>query len=106
KEKKIKYGYIAGNGDIIIPFIYEKAQPFREGLACVEKDSLQFFIDVKGNKVFNLDSSAVGSTFYNGIALINKQGLFYYIDKTGNKIFDTYVDASDFSLGYAWYQKA
>lgn len=61
------YGYINANNEVVIPYQYEKAQPFSEGLAWVEQKKA---IDQNGNVVFELDYEFYRlDDFKNGIAL-------------------------------------
>ncbi len=77
---KTKYGYIDTSGKLKIPAIYEKARDFHNGLAVVGKK---------------------GKTEYSDyMVYINKLG----IELKGIKAASPY--ASDFSEGYALYQKA
>jgi hypothetical protein len=102
------YGYVDINGKSILPFQYEKAKPFSEGLAVVQtiedkesgKKSLKKlhlwrFIDKQGNTIIphvkGLDEKRIGE-FHDGVAAIgsydetNENETFYLIDKQGNVI--------------------
>lgn len=49
-----KFGYIDKAGNIVIPFIYDYAAPFSEGLAYVVQDEKFGFIDTAGNVIVSL----------------------------------------------------
>jgi hypothetical protein len=48
-----KFGVIDYNGNEIIPCIYDKRIRFAEGIALVEKDGMEFYIDNKGKYVLS-----------------------------------------------------
>lgn len=103
------YGYVDVNGKSILPFQYEKAKLFSEGLAAVQtiedkknrkeeklkKLYLWRFIDKQGNTIIphvkGLDEKRIGE-FHDGVAAIgsydetNENETFYLIDKQGNVI--------------------
>ncbi len=45
-----KMGYVDTTGQVVIPFVFDKAQTFKNGKAKVEKGGRKIFIDVNGNK--------------------------------------------------------
>ena len=63
------YGYIDETGSIAVPFIYDNAYGFSEGLAVVSKDGKYGFIDKTGTVVIPFLYSYAGS-FSNGVATV------------------------------------
>ena len=49
------YGYLDHNGNEVIPFVYERASPFSDGVAYVKKDGKLFIINRKGEKLPHAD---------------------------------------------------
>lgn len=47
-----KWGYINGIGNVVLPFIYERASGFQSGCAIVRMNGLYNLIDKKGNIIF------------------------------------------------------
>lgn len=83
---KSLFGYIDKEGKEVISFIYEDADNFSEGLACVKKNGKWGYIDKEGKEQIPFVYK-YSNPFYNGIALVSKDGEnFYYIDKSGNKL--------------------
>lgn len=77
------YGYANKKGDIEIPFGYQMAYPFREGLAGVENAGRLAFIDKKGTEVISLPGYAYVYGFFCGLASVSKDGKVGCIDRTG-----------------------
>lgn len=50
-----RYGYINKKGDLVIPFNYDKAKPFENGFAYVEKNGKSGYIDKNGKIVVPLE---------------------------------------------------
>lgn len=95
-----KYGYCDENGKIVIPFQYQKAKNFSDGLACVCVDGKYGYINPNGNIVIMPMFEDAGS-FVDGIAWVKNGGAYYYIDKTGKLINDEkYSFADDFHDGF------
>ena len=93
-------------GEILIPFRYDYAWNFSEGLAWVEKSEKSGFIDKSGREVVSpiYDSA---KSFSEGLAWVKKSGKYGYIDKTGREIIPPIYDyISDFSEGLAWVKKS
>lgn len=118
-----KYGYIDSTGNFVIPSKFDKADYFHEGLALVEIDKKQAFINRKGEIAIQLTAPEkmeieIRGGFHSGLALCfrnvysgdySKKG-YIYIDKTGKEIIlmqqsnlSEYGDYTcwDFSEGFA-----
>ena len=100
-EQNGKFGYIDEQGDTLIPFIYDDAAPFSEGLAKVKQNGKYGYIDKSGNVVipFIYDKA---KSFSEGLVAVNPNGRWGYIDKSGNEVIPfIYSGAADFSEGLA-----
>lgn len=97
KETK-KYGYIDKTGDLVIPFEYDRANSFQEGVAVVMKDDAYYTINKKGVKIIDLSKlpdipnshldernlfDAEQHMFSEGLLHVNKEIENYYMDKNG-----------------------
>lgn len=104
-EENGKYGYADKAGNIIIPYKWQEAYEFSEGLAVVSEDGYHYgFIDKTGKVVIPLEYSGAGG-FSEGLAAVGKEDEGYgYIDKTGHLVIpydsDLY-DADEFKNGIA-----
>ena len=80
-----KYGYIDKTGKYVIPFEFDYARDFCDGLAAVKKSNKWGYIDKTGKHVipFEFDDAR---NFYNGLAAVKKSNKWGYIDKTGKII--------------------
>ena len=66
------YGYINKNGDIAIPAVYREAGSFNDGYTFVStEDKVFYYIDSKGQKVFNKDF-VYAESFHDGFAIIGR----------------------------------
>ncbi|MDR2087746.1 MAG: WG repeat-containing protein [Clostridiales Family XIII bacterium] len=100
-EQGDKWGFIDKNGDLAIPFEYESAEPFSEGLALVCKGGKYGFIDKTGNAAIPFEYESAES-FSDGLAVVYKDGKYRYLDKTGNQAIPAEYDiAESFSEGFA-----
>lgn len=80
---------------------YTKIDDFSEGIAAVYKEEEKFFIELKGNKLFNFTSRDYNS-FKEGFLAIQYRGFWGFMDKTGKFIIEPqYELASSFSEGLA-----
>jgi len=80
-----KYGFLDSTGKAVIPFVYDDAMDFSEGLAAVKKDGKYGFINNKGAVVipFQFD----GPTYFEkGKASVEKAGVSFYINKKGERV--------------------
>ena len=91
-----KRGSINRKGDVVIPFIYDSALPFKEGVARVYNKNEDFlYIDKKGDVLIRLKRSEGfddASSFKNGIVYVEKNGKFGYINKRKEEIIPIICD--------------
>lgn len=80
-----KWGFIDKEGKTIIPFEYDDADYFFEGLARVKKNGKYGFIDKQGKIIIPFEYDDVGS-FFKGLANVKKNGKWGYIDKQDKTI--------------------
>lgn len=76
-----KRGYYNRKGEIVIPFEYEKAFPFSEGLAPVRKNGKWGFVDSGNHVVIPFIYEEVWS-FTEGLAMAKLNDKWGFIDKT------------------------
>lgn len=80
------WGCIDKKGDLVIPCKYEDEMVFSEGLAQITDDNNEYYIDMKGNKVFELEYGTGGNTvFKEGLASIWEVG---FINKEGDLVIE------------------
>jgi hypothetical protein len=97
-------GYIDETGRVVVAPRYHAAADFSEGLASVDSDEFEGFIDRDGRHVFRADYSAKG--FHEGLAAAAERGRsvdgWGYIDRAGRRVIEgPYHFADDFSEGLA-----
>lgn len=105
-----KFGYINMSGEVVIPFIYEDAQPFVHGLAPVGKKIKQSSSDVPstwtiidnlGNESDTIECDYI-YPLSNGLFRVYANMKYGYIDINGNeRISLDYDVASEFNNGLA-----
>lgn len=93
-----KKGYIDKNGNIVIPFQYDGAGKFQEGLAPVQRGRSWGYIDQKGEVLipFQYEEAFV---FSEGLASVKKDDKWMVIDNGGAVIFET-----DFEYVYPFHE--
>ncbi|WP_019518684.1 WG repeat-containing protein [Faucicola boevrei] len=102
KSDDVRYGFVNRQGKLVIPAIFEEANPFSEGLALVYKKDQPMFIDKTGKVAIALTDFDEVHDFSEGYAVSKKDGKWGYLDKKGNfAIEPTYDDAYGFSEGLA-----
>jgi hypothetical protein len=83
------YGYSDKAGKIVIPAVFDSAEPFSEGVATVSRCDEAYFIDKTGKTVVS-GNFRYASSFSGGLAHVEtmtKSGLLEgYVDKTGKMI--------------------
>ena len=72
------WGYIDKTGNVIIPFNYDGAAAFFDGIAPVYKDGLWGFIDMEENVVIPYQ--------YENIVTVNENGKVKYYDENDQLI--------------------
>ncbi len=96
-----KYGYVNKTGKEVIPFKYDYAYSFSEGLAAVKLNGKWRYIDKTGKEVIPLKYDNADS-FSEGLAVVKLNGKWCYIDKTGKEVIPLKYDAAwHFSEGLA-----
>lgn len=78
-------GYINIKGDTVIPFIFEDAHGFCEGLAAVCIDGKWGYINKEGDIVIACEFDSAFE-FSEGLAVITKKGKPFVVDKTGTVV--------------------
>lgn len=86
-----RWGFINTDGEVIIPMIYRKAQPFNDGFALVMKEDRYEYINIYGGSVFSqLYDEAYD--FYNGRAIVKNDKHFQIIDTLGKELYKLKAD--------------
>lgn len=103
-----KYGYVL-NSKEVIPFIYDEALPFQNGIARVKKDNKYHYID-SNNKIictFDHDGGWRGNDYFSdGLSLFKKNGKYGFINQTGKVVIEpTYDNANNFKEGISLVKK-
>jgi len=98
-----KWGYINKENVVVIPFQFQNAYGFSEGLASVELDDKYGYINENGE--FEIAPNfSYGRYFNNGIALIGQDGLEYLINRKGEKITEGSSDLAMLNDNYIAYK--
>jgi len=107
-----KYGFLAKDGTIAIPLVYDAVDDFTDGLAQVVKDGKRGFINTAGEVIipFEYDisewSMRYEHRFHEGLAAVGIDGKWGFINQAGEIIIPLeYDDARQFSEGMAAVQK-
>ncbi|ACT00279.1 WG repeat-containing protein [Paenibacillus sp. JDR-2] len=102
------YGYINSRGKMIIPYQYEQAYSFSDGLALVMKDKHYQYIDKTGKVIIDASKYVNGNSFSEGLAAVavknseTSAALYGYIDTKGNMVIEPkFTIAYGFSEGLA-----
>jgi len=81
-----KHGFLDIEGNIVVPFLYEYARKYTEGVAAVCLEDKWGFIDMAGHEVLPFKFSCA-SSFVNGSALVGISDGYAFIDLNGNELF-------------------
>jgi hypothetical protein len=82
-----RFGYMARNGDMVIPPQFDEAMNFSEGLAAVNISGKWGFIDKSGKYVVPLGNYKWVKPFQNGLSRVGfTDDSWGYIDRTGKTI--------------------
>jgi len=82
-KKDGKYGFIDKAGTLVIPYRWDFARDFSDGLASVKKDGKYGFIDKTGNLVIPCQWDEAYGFYKNGLSIVKRDGKCGWIDKTG-----------------------
>ncbi len=96
-----KYGYKDKSGTLIIPYEYDVAENFSEGMALVKKGDKYGYINKQGKVIvpFVYDW---GGNFKDGVAWVKKNGKYGYVNNVGKEITPFVFDErSNFHDGFA-----
>lgn len=83
-----KWGFISDKAELLIPFIYDEAHNFNEGLAAVRTNNKWGFIDTDGKMVI-APSYDEAYDFSESRAVVRQGEIYIVIDKHGNKLSKT-----------------
>ena len=78
-----KWGYINTKGEYEIEPIYDYASAFIDGVAYVKKDGEEYYINMRGERVFEDLEYEEARYFTDGMAAIKVNGLYGFIDTSG-----------------------
>lgn len=110
KYKDGKYGFVNNEGKVVIPYKYDFALDFSDGMALVcDENGWIGYINTKGELVipykYDNPSERNGNDFHEGLCAVIVDGeheWFSYIDKTGKLAFPgVFSQDGDFSEGLA-----
>ncbi|MBC7553099.1 MAG: WG repeat-containing protein, partial [Taibaiella sp.] len=88
-EEDDMFGFIDKDKNVVIPYTYDFAEDFSEGLALVSLDDLNGFIDTTGKVVIALKYESLTESFRNGLAMVELDGdIPGYIDKNGTEYWE------------------
>jgi len=86
-----RYGFMNGQGKLMIPAMYNEVGPFQEGLAVVSKDDKFGIIDKKNQEVVDFQYDEI-LEFVNNRAIVRKDQKYGVIDRLGKLIFPLVFD--------------
>lgn len=96
-------GFINRQNKVIVPFEYDKASYYQEGLVAVCKDDKWSLLDTSARVVATLSEEYYQIyAFVDGFAKTEKDGMYGFIDKTGKEVVSCkYSNIDDFKNGFA-----
>ena len=80
-----KYGYIDTIGNLVIPYLFDEASIFKEGIAGVRVEDKFGYIDKSGKLIIPAKYDAI-SYFINGLAIVYKDNKAGVIDSVGKVV--------------------
>lgn len=80
-----KYGYVSPTGQMIIRARYDRAMPFREGMAAVEINGRWGYINQQGRTVVKTQFDEAYD-FNGGYGIVVKKGLYGAVDAKGEQV--------------------
>lgn len=104
-SKNGKYGYINKNGEVVIPYSYDRGYDFLDGMAKVEKNGKIGYIDKRGKICIPIEYED-GGDFYEDRVWVKKDGKIGFLNKQGQCAIPFEYDyAYDFEEGLAAVKK-
>lgn len=94
-EPPPRWGFINTKGDVAIPFLYEKAGHFSEGLAAVRLDKRWGYLDKTGCMVIGAVFEDA-EEFKNGVARVAIDDKVFFIDRHGRVVVRTQLSNAKF----------
>jgi hypothetical protein len=109
-EHGFVYGFIDEDMELVIPFVYEYAGGFSDGLANVSKKGERGFINKKTEVVIPISPLYdYAEGFHGGVAVVSKDNKYGAIDTTGKVtvplIYDYIRISFDYDTGLAYFIK-
>ncbi|RIE17606.1 WG repeat-containing protein [Candidatus Cryosericum septentrionale] len=100
-RKGDKWGFCDSQKRIAIPTMYDRAEPFTDGIAIVVTNGKFGCIDSKGEMVIPVAYEQMGP-FLEGLSLVHLDGKFGFVDRTGTTVIQlAYDSAGNFNEGFA-----
>ena len=107
QETEYFVAYINTNGEMVIPPIYETGTYFNEGLALVQDEQTEYYIDTEGNVVMEFDQEKFfRCPFQEGLACVTENGKRGFINRDGKMVIEPqFGRVESFSNGLASVKK-
>ena len=101
-EKEGKFGYVNAENQPVIPFVYDWADAFDEGLAVVKRGELFGLIDKQGCEIFAPEYEDLRWRSDNGVVMLCDEGRWTLRSRQGEAVTENTFDfIFDFSEGLA-----
>ena len=95
-----KFGYIKESGEVLIPFMYEFADKFTDGVARVKLNGKYGYINMNNDIVIPFEYDFAGRVS-SGMARVQKNGMWGFINMSTQAVTLQYNSANDYSEGLA-----
>lgn len=102
------FGYIDRTAEVVIPYSFNSAEEFKNGVTVVDVEDEFYLINIDGNRVSDIYKSLDSSQYDDqDLYRCSKDDLYFgFIDKFGNQIIPLeYDDVGNFNEGLAWFCK-
>ena len=93
EESKLYYGYADKKGKLAIPYEFEKAYKFEDGIANVQKDGKWGYIDTNGNWIIYHEFDTIYEFSAEGVAEGMQNGKWGLLTKEGDYVFPCEYDS-------------
>ncbi len=96
KHDQRKWGYVNSQGEMVIPFQFDEAEPFADdGLARVKKHDQWGYINSQGEVVIPIQFDGAWSFADNGLAVVRKHDQWGYINRQGKVVIPLQFEEAD-----------